>query len=77
MNTTPEVKKKKQRIKKDKPVLYNVAIADEMNIVIGENTELKRRIKEALHLLEFHKHLCGEEYVRQSIINKLKKGDGK
>ena len=52
MNTIPEVKKKKQRIKKDKPVLYNVAIADEMNIVIGENTELKRRIKEALHLLD-------------------------
>lgn len=39
---------------------------------VDEYNDLYDRMKRAIHLLEFHKHLAGEDYVRNKVIKILK-----
>ena len=58
--------------RRDLDRIYSVDIADSMRIVMAERDSLKQRLNEALHLIEFHKYLIGEDFVRNKIIKILK-----
>lgn len=67
-----DIKNRSTDTKRDISAIYSTDVAEEIKKVLSERDELKRRISAALHLIEFNKYLCGEDFVRNRIIKTLK-----
>lgn len=63
----------KQKMTTTNKKVWSVDMDKNLQDAVIERDRLRLKIKEAINLLEFHKNLLGEDFVRNKIINILKK----